>query len=87
MAFICSGCGKPFSEQQGYEHIIHCPAATKIGAQLIPIETGESKESKEHEEHEEQKEPAVPIEKDKSEESREEDQSNFDPKGILGKEK
>ena len=59
---MCSGCGKAFSEEDGYAHLVECPNTTGTGAQLIRIDEPDEKkeEPKKKEEEEPKKEEEAP---------------------------
>ena len=58
--FLCSGCGKAFSEEDGYAHLVECPNTTGTGAQLIRLDEPDEKKD----------EPKSPKEEGENEEER-----------------
>ena len=89
---MCSGCGKAFSEEDGYAHLVECPNTTGTGAQLIrldepeekPKEEAEPKSPKEESEpkkEEEEEAPHSPNPFDNPSES-EEEESGTNPFGA-----
>ena len=75
---MCSGCGKAFSEEDGYAHLVECPNTTGTGAQLIRLDEpdekkDEPKSPKEVEPKKEEEAPHSPNPFDNPSESEEEE--------------